>query len=162
MAAINPGNKAPVFNLATTSGSKNDLSQALGDNQLVVLAFFKVGCPVCQFTFPYLERLHRSYPSVPIWGISQDDADATNAFAKSYGVTFPMVLDEALSSTVDYGLTNVPTTFSVGADKNIQQTIVGFDKKALEELNQKMASLAGTQAKPLFTEADEVPDLKPG
>jgi hypothetical protein len=27
----------------------------------VVLAFFKISCPTCQYAFPFLERLHRAY-----------------------------------------------------------------------------------------------------
>ena len=162
MPALNPGIKAPTFSLTATDGSKCDLQAALRASPLVVLAFFKVSCPVCQFTFPYLERLHRSYPQVPLWGISQDDTDATNAFAKSYGASFPMALDATLQTTVDYDLTNVPTAFLVADGGMIQQTIVGFAKKELEQLNVAMAKAAGVAAKPLFTDADEVPDLRPG
>jgi len=59
--------------------------------------FFKVSCPVCQFTFPFLERLHKRYggDGVTFLGISQDDARATQNFAKEYGVTFPLLLDES-------------------------------------------------------------------
>jgi cytochrome c biogenesis protein CcmG, thiol:disulfide interchange protein DsbE len=163
MAAIIPGTKAPQFNLPTTSaGTQQDLSNALRQSPLVVLAFYKVGCPVCQFAFPYLERLHRSYPTLPLWGVSQDDSDATNAFARMYGISFPMLLDESLQSTVEYDLTNVPSIFAVTADGTIVQTIVGFAKKDLEQLNQRMADAAGVPANPLFTDADEVPELKPG
>ena len=73
-----------------------------------------------------------------------------------------MPLDATLESTVDYGLTNVPTVFAVGTDGQILQTIVGFDKKMLEQINEMMAKVAGTSVTPLFTSADEVPDLKPG
>jgi cytochrome c biogenesis protein CcmG, thiol:disulfide interchange protein DsbE len=164
MAAITPGNVAPRFNLPTTNppGSRQDLSAAIRDHKIVVLAFFKVSCPVCQFAFPFLERLHHSYPGVPIWGVSQDDIDATNAFARMYGVSFPMLLDESLQSTVEYDLTNVPTVFAVSQDGKIKQTIVGFAKKDLEQLNALMAQAAEAPVKPLFTDADEVPELKPG
>jgi peroxiredoxin len=162
MPAINPGSVAPPFALATTGGSQYDIKETLRNQPLVVISFFKVSCPVCQFIMPYLERLHRSYPQVPIWGVSQDDQDATVAFARMYGASFPMVLDETLQTTVDYGLTNVPTVFVIGQDGKIKQTIVGFAKKDLEELNQTMAAAANSAVKPLFTDADEVPDLRPG
>jgi len=47
----------------------------------VVLAFFKVSCPVCQYAFPFLERLYKAYgnKNVALVGVSQDDAKATFA-----------------------------------------------------------------------------------
>jgi len=128
----------------------------------VLLAFLKVSCPVCHLTFPYLERLHRSYPNVPIWGISQDDADATGSFAKMFGVTFPILLDDILNVTVAFGITIVPSIFLIASDGNIRQTSIGFVKAELEKLNLELAVASGYSAKPLFTAADEVPLLKPG
>ena len=162
MAALNPGATAPAVSLPSTEGGKLDLRSTTSKQPLVVLAFFKVSCPVCQFAFPYLERMHHSYSSVPLWGVSQDDKDATTAFARMYGISFPMLLDEALDATVHYDLTNVPSVFAVGADGKIMQTIVGFAKKDFERLNERMAQAAGVAPKPLFTEADEVPELRPG
>lgn len=162
MAALNPGVAAPTFSLPSTAGSRADLASTAGEQPLVVLAFFKVSCPVCQFAFPYLERLHRSYPQITLWGVSQDDSDTTTAFSRMYGISFPMVLDEALQATVDYDLTNVPTIFAVDNQGKIIQTIVGFSKKDFEALNQRMAQAAKLEAKPLFTQADEVPELRPG
>jgi len=62
----------------------------------VVAAFFKISCPVCQFTFPFLERLYQRYggDDITFLGISQDDANATAGFTRQYGVTFPLALDE--------------------------------------------------------------------
>ncbi len=162
MVAIIPGTKAPFFTLKTSEGGILKLSESLRGHGAVVLAFFKVSCPVCQFTFPYLERLHRSYLHIPVWGISQDDSDATTAFARMYGCSFPMLLDERLDCTVSYGLTNVPSVFLVTQDGAIKQTIVGFAKGEMEDLNEQVALFAQQTVRPLFTQADEVPALKPG
>lgn len=162
MVALPPGTKAPGFSLKALDGTQHDLSAALNQQPLVVAAFFKVSCPVCQLAFPYLERLHRSYPNLPIWGISQDDKDATEAFARMFGATFPMLLDAHLQQTVAYDLTNVPTVFLIGADRQIERTIVGFSKSELEQLNLELATASGRSSVPLFTAADEVPELKPG
>ena len=57
-----------------------------------MLAFFKISCPVCQLTFPFLERIqppgHRGFI-----GISQNDAADTREFNQEFGVTFPILLD---------------------------------------------------------------------
>ncbi|HNB23291.1 MAG TPA: redoxin domain-containing protein [Candidatus Melainabacteria bacterium] len=162
MVALIEGTKAPDFKLITSAGSAYSLQEELKNRALVLLAFFKVTCPVVQLEFPYLERLHRSYPAFPIWGISQDDADATNSFAKMYGVTFPLLLDDRLDNTVKYDLNIVPTLFLVGNDMVIKQTIVGFAKAELEKLNTEIATSLGLSVIPLFTSADEVPAVRPG
>ena len=78
-----------------------------------MLAFFKVSCPVCQYAFPFLERLHKAYgkKGVALVGVSQNDPKETAAFIKEFGVTFPVLLDPHESYPVSnaYGLTNVPT-----------------------------------------------------
>lgn len=161
MAAIAPGTQAPDLSLKSTVGDSLNLNRALKES-VAVLAFFKVSCPVCQFTFPYLERLHRAYPQVPIWGVSQDDLDASSSFAKTYGCSFPILLDEDLSLTVSYGLTNVPSLFLVDKSGKVELTSVGFVKDDLEQLNHKLAQLAGVPVKQLFSSADDVPALRPG
>lgn len=162
MPVISPGATAPHICLASFAGETVELQNALKPGSIAVIAFFKVSCPVCQLAFPYLERLHKSYPQIPVWGISQDDKQATADFAKTYGLSFPCLLDETLSVTVKYGLTNVPTIFVVGSDGEIKQTIQGFVKDELESLNETMADLSQSERKPLFTENDDVPAFRPG
>jgi len=55
MSALSPGKTAPPIALATLDGEKVSLGEALKKGP-VLAAFFKVSCPVCQFTFPFLER----------------------------------------------------------------------------------------------------------
>ena len=70
----------------------------------MLLAFFKISCPVCQLTAPYLERLAvRNERAVQVIGISQDDAGATRGFANRFGLTFPTLLD---SSEDEYPASN--------------------------------------------------------
>src|SRR5580704_7841495 len=113
MVALLAGTQAPDLSLTSTDGLRYSLYQRLQESPVVLLAFFKVSCPVCQFEFPYLERLHRSYYTMPIWAVSQDDSDSTVAFAKRFGLTFPSLLDDGLTATVQYGLTNVPSLFLI-------------------------------------------------
>ncbi|SRR5579883_1659427 len=162
MVALIEGTKAPDFELQSLEGSQYSLKKALSKSDYVVLAFFKVSCPVCQLTLPYIERLHKAHPETPVWGISQDDPQATKEFAQQYGLTFPLLLDESLSSTVAYDLTNVPTIFLVGRDGQIQQTIVGFSKQDLENLNSRIAETGTHKAGQLFLKSDDVPDFRPG
>src|SRR2546426_10105516 len=123
MTHIVPGNFAPNFSLKSFDGKEFSLSAALQKGR-VLLAFFKIGCPVCQFTFPFLERLYQRYknPDVTIVGISQNGAEKTAAFNKKYGVTFPVLLDlESKGYIVSnaYGLTMVPTLILVDTDASV-------------------------------------------
>src|ERR1700736_6940748 len=118
MTHVNAGQTAPGFSLKGLDGKSYSL-EALLEMGPVVAAFFKNSCPVCQFTFPFLERLYQRYggDGVTFLGISQDDARATKEFAREYGVTFPMVLDEkGYPASNAYGLTNVPTIFLIEPD----------------------------------------------
>ena len=60
MTHIVAGNKAPGFSLKSLDNKEYSLNTLL-ERGPVVAAFFKISCPVCQFTFPFLERLYKQY-----------------------------------------------------------------------------------------------------
>ncbi|MBV9434588.1 MAG: TlpA family protein disulfide reductase, partial [Acidobacteria bacterium] len=135
---------APQFGLTTTTGKPVVLSELLKRGP-AVLAFFKVSCPVCQYTFPYLERMWQVHKTeaVSFLGISQDSLADTQAFMKKYGITFPVVLDEApryIASNA-YKLTNVPTIYLIDRAGDIQVSSVGWARKDMEELNMKLSMM---------------------
>ena len=148
--------KAPDFDLGSLSGERTSLGGLLSSGP-VVLSFFKVTCPTCQLTFPFLERLHLG-GKARIVAISQDDAEATRAFNQRFGVTFNTLLDlreEGYRVSNAYRITDVPTLVVVEADGSVSQTVAGFDKAALE-------SLAGRFSTPVFRPDDRVPVFRPG
>ena len=165
MAALTVGTKAPEFELKTLDGKRFLLSEALARGP-VVLAFFKVSCPVCQFAFPYLERLHKAYrqQGYMLVGVSQNDAKETAAFNKEFGVTFPVLLDELSRYPVSnaYGLTNVPTLFWIAPDGEIEVSTVGWLKTDYESINSKMAEAGKISATTLFKPGESVPDFRAG
>jgi hypothetical protein len=122
--------------------------------------------PVCQFTFPFLERLYRRYggDSATFLGISQDDARDTRSFAKEFGVTFPMLLDDEDGYIVSnaYGLTNVPTILLIGAEGTVKVSSMGFDRKDLETIAAELAQRRNIILAPLFRPDEVVPINKPG
>lgn len=162
--ALAPGTAAPLFTLRDTDGKNYVLAEALKGGP-VLLAFFKVSCPVCQFTFPFLERLHKTLKNHnhgQVWGISQDDARDTRDFAREYGCTFPMLLDEeGYPVSNQYGLTNVPTLFLVNSNGVIQIASVGFDRKDIESVADEFGRRL-SQTITVFQPSDIVPDYKPG
>jgi len=165
MAALNPGTTAPDFTLQSMEGKEFSLREALQRGP-VVAAFFKISCPVCQYTFPFLDRIHRAYGDrgVTIVGISQNVKKDTAAFIKEYGVSFPVLLDDTNTFPVSnaYGLTNVPSIFWISPDGEIEISSVGWVRKEIEEINRKAAGKTDADLKPFFNPGEQVPDFRAG
>src|SRR5271155_2361541 len=163
MGALAPGTPAPAISLESTNGQEMSLAHALKKGP-VLAAFFKVNCPTCQFTFPFLERMHEMYggSKLTFWGVSQNDARDTRDFVKEFGIQFPMLLDsDGFVASNQYGLTNVPTLFLILPDGKIQVSSVGFAKADLENIAAEAARATGKPAKPLFKPGEVIPEYKP-
>lgn len=161
---IEAGHNAPGFSLKALDGREYSLEKLLEQGPAVV-AFFKISCPVCQFTFPFLQRLHERFAGgdATVLGVSQDDASVTKQFNREYGVTFPILLDaEGYSASNAYGLTNVPTIFLIAPDGKVNVSCIGFSKGDLEKIADELSQHKKMQAAPLFRKDEAVPDYKPG
>lgn len=165
MVTLTAGKTAPDFSLNTVDGKPFSLKAALASGP-VILAFFKVSCPTCQYAFPFFERLFQAYKNkgVTLMGVSQNDAKDTAAFAKEFGVTFPILIDDAATYEVSnaYGLTNVPTVFWIAQDGEIELASMGWVKSDYEALNRKLAEVGKVPAAVLFKPGEEVRDFKAG
>jgi len=165
MPALSVGVNAPVFNAGTLDGKSFSLKEALGRGP-VVLAFFKVSCPTCQYALPFYERLFKAYKNqhVTLIGVSQNDAKDTAAFMREFGLSLPILLDDTRRYPVSnaYGLSNVPTIFWIAPDGEIELTSVGWSKPDFEKVNQKMAEAASIAAVPLYQRGEDVLDYRAG
>lgn len=166
MAALNTGTKAPDFTLPTTDGESFSLKDALTRGP-VVLAFFKITCPVCQYAFPYYDRAYRSLrgSGITFVGISQNDEDGTEQFMRQYGVTFPVLLDDAsrYPASNAYGLTNVPTLFLISPEGRIEVSSVGWSKADLEDVVRRLhGSAKRSEVTPLFKPSEDIADFRAG
>lgn len=165
MPVLDAGAVAPDFTLSAMDGKTFSLKQAL-ERGPVVAAFFKVSCPVCQYTFPFLVRIYRNAASmgVTIVGISQDNQRDTAAFMKQFGVTFPILLDDNNSYPVSnaYGLTNVPSTFWIAPDGKIEISSVGWSRQDFEQIHRKISEKNGAVRSLLFQPSEEVADFRAG
>jgi peroxiredoxin len=165
MLALTAGIKAPEISLPTLQGGSFSLASAL-ESGPVVLAFFKVSCPVCQMAFPFFERLHQAYrgKNVRVIGISQDSGHDTAAFAKQFGITFQLALDDKKTYPASnaYGLTNVPTLFLVGPDGKIEVSSVGWSRDELEDVSRRLAAASAVNVPTIVRPEDNVPAFKPG
>ena len=152
---VDAGSKAPAFTLRDHAGNPRSLDKIL-ERGPALLALYKLSCPVCQLTAPYLERL--SNGSIQVVTVSQDDEAATRKFEQTYGLTAPSLLDRKedgypLSNAL--AIDHVPSLFLVEQDGTIALASSGFAKKELE----KLGARAGVQ---VFREDENVPAWKAG
>lgn len=165
MSALSAGVRAPDFTLPTIDGHQISLHQALKQGP-VVLAFFKVSCPVCQYAFPFFERLYQANrgAKATFIGISQDNAKHTQAFLKQAGITFPVALDDPRNYAVSnaYGLSNVPTLFYIDPSGEIEVSSVSWSKVEVEAVNAKLAAYGQQSTPTLWHKSEEVREFRAG
>jgi peroxiredoxin len=150
------GARAPEFRLARLDGGEASLHD-LVVNGPVLLAFFKISCPVCQMTFPFLERLHIA-GRLPIYGVSQNDEEHTREFNRRFGITLPTLLDReenGFAASNAFGISSVPTMFLIERDGTVSRVIQGWVKQDIEWL----ANTAGVAP---FRQGDNPPQWKAG
>jgi peroxiredoxin len=136
---LETGDRAPEFELRTLGGEAKSLKTIL-ESGPAVLAFFKVSCPVCQFTFPFLERIHQGASGLQLIAVSQDDARSTREYHRQYGVSFTTLLDEAGQGypvSNAFGISTVPSLILIEPDGSISMTSAGFSKRDLAALGER-------------------------
>jgi peroxiredoxin len=154
---IAAGAQAPAFRLSGLDGSARSLQEILAAGP-ALLAFYKISCPVCQLTVPYLERLAANEGRLQVIGISQDDTGATRGFTQRFGLTFPTLLDsseEGYPASNAYGITSVPSMFVLEPDGSVSQAFAGFSKRDFEHLGARVGVSP-------FGPDDHVPEWKAG
>jgi peroxiredoxin len=121
---LSAGAATPELRLAVLGGGE----VSLHSEGSVLLAFFKISCPVCQFTLPYLNRIH---PAQKVWGVSQNSARDTRDFVEYFKLAFPILLDPegTFPASNAFGITHVPTLFHCGGDGRIEQVTEGWNKQ---------------------------------
>jgi peroxiredoxin len=150
------GARAPEFLLPRLDGGDVSLAEIAAHGP-ALLAFFKISCPVCQLTFPFLERIYQA-GALPVYGISQNNARDTRDFAARYRTTLPMLLDNEKSGfpvSNAYGISSVPTVFLIERDGSVAQTMLGWRK-------QEMGALSPAAGVSVIRPEDNVPEWKAG
>lgn len=153
---LQAGARIGEFKLKRLDGQEASLAEITAQGP-ALLAFFKVNCPVCQLTFPYLERI-QAPGRLPVYGISQNCLEDTQDFNRHFGITFPTLLDtEASGFPVSnaFGISSVPTLFVVEADGVISHVTEGWHKAEMAQLGAR----AGINP---FRPGDSVPEAKSG
>lgn len=113
---VQTGMKAPGFRLATLGGGSLSLASLRG--QAVVLDFFTSWCVACRAEAPALEQLAvQGRGRIAVVGVdmtvSEPSVSAVRAFARTYGLTFPIVLDRSGQVSDMYQVQSIPTVVFV-------------------------------------------------
>jgi len=160
---------APRVLFRTTEGLAISTADvvARGTSRPVLLAFFKTSCPICQLTWPYLERLHRAYggKAVHVVGVSQNDAEESRRFFEEWGrVTFDLVLDPEprFDASNAFHVDAVPHFVLVSPTGSVEEVFEGWSKAKMEALGARFAASKGMSPVPVVPPGDPVADFKSG
>jgi thioredoxin-dependent peroxiredoxin len=101
---LNPGDKAPAFNLESDAGTKISLASLKGKK--VVLYFYPKddtpGCTIQACEYRDTSRQYKSEDTV-VLGVSRDDLESHKAFKKKFKLNFPLLSDPDHKTHEKYG-----------------------------------------------------------
>jgi peroxiredoxin len=97
--------------------------------QPVVINFWGTFCPPCVEETPALERMYEKYKDqgLVILGVNLGEKPLVRVtnFTKSFGVSYPILLDPELEVRNRFGVRSYPTTFFVDSQGVIREIKVG-------------------------------------
>lgn len=120
------GNSAASFVVKTPAGASSSLAAYRGS--VVVMNLWASWCPPCRAEMPDLERVYRAKrgQGVVVLGIDQGEAPAiAGAFARSLGITYPILVDEHQQYGRVYRALGLPTTVIVDRRGTVVKTFDG-------------------------------------
>lgn len=121
--------------------------------QVVVVNFWFSTCGPCRVEAPYLEEVFQKHKDngVAFIGINtSDEADTAKAFAKTYGITYPSIIDQGdgaakFAFAQETTLASVPVTLVLDKQGRVAARILGaLDGPSI--LNTIVGDLADEQA----------------
>jgi peroxiredoxin len=133
----------------------------------LLLAFFKVSCPTCRLTWPYLQRLHAAYDgtAVHVVGVSQNAADDSRRFFEEYGgARFDLVLDlePRFAASDAFQVEAVPHLVLISPAGILEETFSGWSRAKMEALGARLAGARSLARIPVVPPGDPVRDFQAG
>jgi thiol-disulfide isomerase/thioredoxin len=116
---------SPDFTLPLLDGGTVRLHDLKG---LTLLNFWATWCPPCREEIPSLEALYQRFRDAGLAFVAvdiQESQDAVAAFAKEFGMSFPVALDAKGGVSMRYGIQSIPTTLLIDGDGNIIASAIG-------------------------------------
>ncbi len=118
---------APDFTLKTASGESIHLADLRG--KPVLLNLWASWCPPCKAEMPAIQKVYQAYQSQGLQVLAvnatyQDTLSNAESFARSEGLTFPILYDLDGGVSHQYQLQALPTTFFITPQGKIQAVVV--------------------------------------
>jgi cytochrome c biogenesis protein CcmG, thiol:disulfide interchange protein DsbE len=111
--AVKDRRPAPSFSLPALDGDGR-VTLAAHRGRPVVVNFWASWCEPCKRETPALVAFSKAHPEVDVVGLATTDRPAdSRAFAKRYGVPYPLGVDRSGDVGNRYGIAGLPTTIIV-------------------------------------------------
>lgn len=118
--------KAPDFTLQSVKGGMLSLGDLRG--KPVILVFWRVNCPSCEYQMPFLQAFYEKWSDDEVALVTVNVGEPPSMVAEyvsRHGLTFPVLLDTRQQVAQTYGIVGVPFTFLIDADGFIKAYKVG-------------------------------------
>ncbi len=128
--------KASWFSIPSVDGGKNiDLQNYAGRPVMVIM--LSADCHFCRKAAPFFQKVYGIYgdKGLAVIGVSLDDnAASVKAFAKDYGVSFPIGRDPERRVARAYRSRGVPWVTLLDKDHNFYKSWIGYTQEYDEEI----------------------------
>jgi len=125
---VGVGSQAPDFHAVDLATAK-PVGIADYRGKVLLVNIWATWCEPCRAEMPAIERLHHlvTDTSFRIVSVSIDKADSgtVTAFARQFGLTFPILQDQSGAIQDEYQTTGVPESFIVDRQGKIMKKVIG-------------------------------------
>ena len=128
IALIGVGSRAPDFQaIDLTTARPRTLADYRG--KVLLVNIWATWCEPCRVEMPAIQRLHQlvtdtSFRIVSV-SIDKGDSSGVTAFARSYGLTFPILQNQSGDIQDLYQTTGVPESFVIDRNGIIIKKVIG-------------------------------------
>lgn len=128
IALVGVGSKAPDFH-AIDLATGRPVSFADYRGKVLLINIWATWCEPCKVEMPAIERLFRTVTDTGfrVVSVSIDKADSSTvtAFARTYGLTFPILQNQSGDIQDIYQTTGIPESFVVDREGRIMKKVIG-------------------------------------
>jgi peroxiredoxin len=116
--------------------------------KVVVLDFWAAWCAVCRKTAPLLNRWHERLEAqgVVVLGVSSDTFGAASRGVASFGIRYPVAVDQGERAFAAYGATSLPTLYVLDRKGVVRAVEVGFSRENLGRVEKLLVELLDEKA----------------
>jgi peroxiredoxin len=128
IALVGVGSKAPDFQaIDLATGTPRTLAHYRG--HVLLVNIWATWCEPCRAEMPAIERLHHLVTDtmfrIVSVSIDKEDSSGVRAFAREFGLTFPILQNQSGDIQDLYQTTGVPESFVIDRNGTIVKKVIG-------------------------------------